>query len=72
MFTQAEMVHTHANRTQAYGGRRRPSGDRLTTPTPPPLSSTKHQPYGEAFALMGALPRYSTTAIPPHHPATAL
>lgn len=28
MFTQAEMVHTHANRTQAYGGRRRPSGDR--------------------------------------------
>ena len=31
MFTQAEMVHTHANRTQAYGGRR-PSGDR------PPVS----------------------------------
>jgi len=32
MFTQAEMFHTHANRTQAHGGRRRPSGDR------PPVS----------------------------------
>ena len=80
MFTQAEMVHTHANRTQhmaaavsqAEIAHPSPFGIKppLTTPTPPPLSSTKHQPYGEAFALMGALPRYSTTAIPPqlsHH-----
>ena len=81
MFTQAEMVHTPiapkhmaAAVAQAEIAHPSPFGIKppLTTPTPPPLSSTKHQPYGEAFALMGALPRYSTTAIPPHHPATAL